>query len=90
MNGDELPFERGFEVYAKGTHKSEFDSNLLDSGSDPIWDAIREEAKLEVYPSIPTLSLLHRFLVLFKKKLWFCVSMLIHSCYSSESSDCIH
>ncbi|CAE5986813.1 unnamed protein product [Arabidopsis arenosa] len=47
MNGDELPFERGFEVYAKGTHKSEFDSNLLDSRSDPIWDAIREEAKLE-------------------------------------------
>jgi serine O-acetyltransferase len=48
MNGDELPFESGFEVYAKGTHKSEFDSNLLDPRSDPIWDAIREEAKLEV------------------------------------------
>ena len=48
MDGDELPFEMGIAVYAKGTNKLEFDPVLLDSGYDPIWDAIREEAKLEV------------------------------------------
>ncbi|CAF2088498.1 unnamed protein product [Brassica napus] len=47
MDGDELPFEMGIAVYAKGTNKLEFDPVLLDSGYDPIWDAIREEAKLE-------------------------------------------
>ncbi|CAH8390343.1 unnamed protein product [Eruca vesicaria subsp. sativa] len=47
MDGDELPFEMGIQVYAKGTNKFEFDPVLLDSGYDPIWDAIREEAKLE-------------------------------------------
>lgn len=47
MDGDELPFEMGIAVYAKGTNKFEFDPVLLDSGYDPIWDAIREEAKLE-------------------------------------------
>ncbi|KAG5394241.1 hypothetical protein IGI04_024204 [Brassica rapa subsp. trilocularis] len=47
MDGDELPFEMGIAVYAKGRNKLEFDPVLLDSGYDPIWDAIREEAKLE-------------------------------------------
>ncbi|KAL0733271.1 hypothetical protein Bca4012_009481 [Brassica carinata] len=47
MDGYELPLEMGFDVDAKGTNKLEFDPILLDSGYDPIWDAIREEAKLE-------------------------------------------
>lgn len=49
MDGYELPLEMGFDVDAKGTNKLEFDPILLDSGYDPIWDAIREEAKLEVF-----------------------------------------
>ncbi|XP_010531004.1 PREDICTED: serine acetyltransferase 2-like [Tarenaya hassleriana] len=50
MNGDEFPFERVFPVYARGTPKAESDSLLVNFsclGADPIWDAVREEAKLE-------------------------------------------
>ncbi|KAG7623014.1 Hexapeptide repeat [Arabidopsis suecica] len=48
--GDEFPFERIFPVYARGTLNPVADPVLLDftnSSYDPIWDSIREEAKLE-------------------------------------------
>jgi len=50
--GDEFPFERIFPVYARGTLNPVADPVLLDftnSSYDPIWDSIREEAKLEVF-----------------------------------------
>lgn len=50
--GDEFPFERVFPVYARGTLNPVADPVLLDfsnSDYDPIWDSIREEAKLEVF-----------------------------------------
>ncbi|XP_010432254.1 PREDICTED: serine acetyltransferase 4-like isoform X2 [Camelina sativa] len=48
--GDEFPFERVFPVYARGTLIPVDDPVLLDfinSGYDPIWDSLRQEAKLE-------------------------------------------
>ncbi|ESQ53532.1 hypothetical protein EUTSA_v10025792mg [Eutrema salsugineum] len=48
--GDEFPIERVFPVYARGTFTPEPNPVLLEftiSGYDPIWNAIREEAKLE-------------------------------------------
>lgn len=52
ISGDDLPFERVLPVYARGTLNPMGDLVLLDftnSGYDPIWDSIREEAKLEVF-----------------------------------------
>ncbi|KFK30207.1 hypothetical protein AALP_AA7G232000 [Arabis alpina] len=45
---DEFPFEKVFPVYAKGALKLDpVLTDFINSGYDPIWDAIREEAKLE-------------------------------------------
>lgn len=46
-----FPFEKVFPVYAMGFLKPESDPVLLPADSrDPIWDAVREEAKIEVTP----------------------------------------
>ncbi|KAL9393797.1 hypothetical protein Peur_013082 [Populus x canadensis] len=43
-----FPFEKVFPVYAMGFLKPESDPVLLPADSrDPIWDAVREEAKIE-------------------------------------------
>ncbi|KAF9682092.1 hypothetical protein SADUNF_Sadunf05G0072400 [Salix dunnii] len=43
-----FPFEKVFPVYAMGVLKPESDPVLLpDDSRDPIWDAVREEAKIE-------------------------------------------
>ncbi|PPR88762.1 hypothetical protein GOBAR_AA31931 [Gossypium barbadense] len=41
-----FPFEKVFPVYAMSLSKPDTDS-ILNSGRDPIWEAVREEAKLE-------------------------------------------
>ena len=43
----EFPFEKVFPVYAMGLSKPDTHS-VANSDHDPIWDAVREEAKLEV------------------------------------------
>lgn len=49
-NACEFPFEKVFPVYAIGIPKpdSDFVLSFSNSGADPIWDTVREEAKLEV------------------------------------------
>lgn len=42
-----FPFEKVFPVYAMDVYKAETGLVAADSGGDPIWDAVREEAKLE-------------------------------------------
>lgn len=42
-----FPFEKVFPVYAMSLSKPDTDT-ILNSGRDPIWEAVREEAKLEV------------------------------------------
>ncbi|KAK8607402.1 hypothetical protein V6N13_053139 [Hibiscus sabdariffa] len=42
----QFPFEKVFPVYAISLSKPDTDS-IVNSGHDPIWDAVREEAKLE-------------------------------------------
>ncbi|KAE8707187.1 Serine acetyltransferase 4 [Hibiscus syriacus] len=42
----QFPFEKVFPVYAMSLSKPDIDSTVK-SGHDPIWDAVREEAKLE-------------------------------------------
>uniref|UniRef100_A0A6N2LQS5 serine O-acetyltransferase n=1 Tax=Salix viminalis TaxID=40686 RepID=A0A6N2LQS5_SALVM len=52
-----FPFEKVFPVYAMGFLKPESDPVLLPADSrDPIWDAVREEAKIEVTPPRPGLA----------------------------------
>ncbi|XP_021897639.1 serine acetyltransferase 2-like isoform X1 [Carica papaya] len=48
-NACEFPFEKVFPVYAIGIPKpdSDFVLSFSNSGADPIWDTVREEAKLE-------------------------------------------
>lgn len=47
----ECPPEKVFPVYAMGVCRPESEPVVSVSGSgDPIWDAVREEAKLEVNP----------------------------------------
>ncbi|GLT39331.1 hypothetical protein SLA2020_135290 [Shorea laevis] len=41
-----FPFEKVFPVYAMDVSKAD-SSSVANSGGDPIWDAVREEAKLE-------------------------------------------
>lgn len=46
-----FPFEKVFPVYAMGYSKPDFDLDSVVSAAnsrDPIWDAVKEEAKLEV------------------------------------------
>ncbi|GLT82543.1 hypothetical protein SLE2022_009070 [Rubroshorea leprosula] len=45
-NSVKFPFEKVFPVYAMDVSKADSGS-VVDSGGDPIWDAVREEAKLE-------------------------------------------
>jgi serine O-acetyltransferase len=50
--------EKVFPVYAMGISRPDSDSvvsvgNLGDAVSDPIWDAVTEEAKLEVHTTTP-------------------------------------
>lgn len=52
--------EKVFPVYAMGISRPDSDSvlyagNLGDPVSDPIWDAVTEEAKLEVHTTTPIL-----------------------------------
>lgn len=48
-NSTPSPFEKVFPVYAMGVSKPNSDPVVLPADSaDPIWDAVREEAKLEV------------------------------------------
>ena len=54
----EFPFEKVFPVYAMGLSKPDNDS-VANSGHDAIWDAVREEAKLEVPILIVTCSFLY-------------------------------
>lgn len=46
----QFPFDKVFPVYAMGFSSSHSDplSSLPNCGADPIWDAVRQEAKLEV------------------------------------------
>jgi len=54
-----FPFEKVFPVYAMGFLKPESDPVLLPADSrDPIWDAVREEAKIEVTPPPPGLFII--------------------------------
>ncbi|KAJ9146884.1 hypothetical protein P3X46_029099 [Hevea brasiliensis] len=48
-NSTPFPFEKVFPVYAMGFSKPDSDPVVLASAesADPIWDAVREEAKLE-------------------------------------------
>ena len=58
-----FPFEKVFPVYAMGFLKPESDPVLLpDDSRDPIWDAVREEAKIEVTPPRLGFLLFQRFL----------------------------
>lgn len=43
-----FPFEKVFPVYAMGVVSKPDTDSVANSGHDPIWDAVRKEAKLEV------------------------------------------
>ncbi|KAJ6995649.1 hypothetical protein NC653_012484 [Populus alba x Populus x berolinensis] len=59
-----FPFEKVFPVYAMGFLKPESDPVLLPADSrDPIWDAVREEAKIEEFLAAAVCAVLKKFLL---------------------------